>query len=71
MESVVELAARVPYRQVGQTMTKLRAGVLSAVTIHRLAQKAGDRALVMEAHLLSHIGCLSYVTYMTERDEGM
>lgn len=48
MESVVELATQVPLRQAAQTLNKLTAGVLSAMTIQRLAHKAADRALNQE-----------------------
>jgi hypothetical protein len=43
-ERVVQLAAQVPFRQVVSTLEKLTAGVISAMTIHRLVQKVGQKA---------------------------
>jgi len=47
-ESLVDLAAQVPFRQVSGSLEKLTEGVLSATTIHRLLQKASDRAMEKE-----------------------
>lgn len=47
-ESVVNLTAQMPFRQVAQTLERLTAGVISAMTIHRLAQKVGQKAQVRE-----------------------
>lgn len=48
MESVLELSTQVPLRRAGETISKLTAGVLSVMTVHRLVQKAGHIALVEE-----------------------
>jgi hypothetical protein len=47
-ESVLRLAAQTPFRQVAQRLERLTAGVISAMTIHRLVQKVGQSALVRE-----------------------
>ena len=44
-EQVVELASRIPFREVVRTVTGLTAGVLSSTTIHRLAHRVAQRAV--------------------------
>ncbi|RMF94346.1 MAG: hypothetical protein D6736_00225, partial [Nitrospinota bacterium] len=44
-EQVVELASRMPFREVVRTVTALTAGVLSPATIHRLTQRVAQRAV--------------------------
>jgi hypothetical protein len=47
-ESVVTLAAQVPLRQAEKTVQQLTAGVISAMTVHRLVQRVGQRGIQQE-----------------------
>jgi hypothetical protein len=47
-QSALELAAQVPFRQAATTLAHLTAGVLSTMTVHRLVQQWGQRAIVAE-----------------------
>ncbi len=47
-ESLVDLAAQTPFRQVNKTLENLIAGVLSASTIHRLVQRTAQAAIEKE-----------------------
>ena len=47
-ESVVAMAAEMPYRKVAETVSALTAGELSPKTVHRLLQSVGEEALAEE-----------------------
>ena len=47
-ESVVAMAADMPYRKVAETVSALTAGELSPKTVHRLLQSVGEEALAEE-----------------------
>lgn len=48
MESMLNLAAQVPFRQVAKTIEGLTAGVISPMTVHRLVQGVGQRGVQEE-----------------------
>ena len=47
-ESVVSLAVHVPFRQAEKTVQQLTAGVVSAIAVHRLVQRIGQRGIQQE-----------------------
>ncbi|MDA1229111.1 MAG: ISLre2 family transposase [Chloroflexi bacterium] len=47
-ESIVRLASKMPFRETEQTVSALTAGVVSAMTVHRLLQEAGKVAIEEE-----------------------
>ena len=44
-EAILDLSTHVPYRMVEQTVEKLTGGVVSAMTVHRMVQRGGQRAI--------------------------
>lgn len=44
-EAVLDLDTHVPYRTVKQTVEKLTGGGVSAMTVHRMVQRVGQRAI--------------------------
>ena len=44
-EAILDLSTHVPYRMVEQTVEKLTGGVVSAMTVHRMVQRVGQRAI--------------------------